>query len=71
MLPRAIAAQGLQPIAGWDAEIVQTAGGMQQQQLAADNPFDRRKTPDRPAVEQKLGVSLCEGSDHGLENYSE
>jgi hypothetical protein len=70
MLPGSTATQGLQPVAGRNAEIVQSGGSVKQQKLAADDTFDRRKAADRPVVEEQFGIALREGSNHRLASYS-
>ncbi len=60
MLPCPIASQGLKSIARRHPQIVEPAGGVQQQELAPDHALDRSETPDRPVVKQVLSVFLRE-----------
>ncbi len=70
MLPCPVASQGLKPVARRHAQIIQPAGRVQQEQLAADDALYRRETPNRPVVKQEFGILLRERSDHRQEVYS-
>jgi len=64
VLAQAVTFEGLQLVAGWNAQAVQVGGGMQLQQLASRHPLDVSETPNGPAVEQGFGIGADERANH-------
>lgn len=68
MLPRPIALELLEPIAGRDAEVLERLRGVEGNQLPEHDSAELGGiAPDRLALEQTRRVPIAEGLDHTLE----
>jgi hypothetical protein len=63
-LPLALASQCLEPVVGWDSQIVKASGPMHHRQLALCHGADVGKSRNRLAGEKVAGGTALERTNH-------
>jgi len=65
VLAGTVPGQFLEPVPGWNSEIVEVLGRVQQQKLAERDPSDRRRESTGPRTFKDLpGIGVSKGPNH-------